>query len=291
MGEEVRDPERTIPRAIPIASITVADLPAVGVALLLRGPTARRRRRWRRRWKRPGSWGPVVRVGAAVASLGALLALIAGIGRTGWRWPGIAISRVAGGGPPRYRVPHHAEIALAAVVCVAGADHRPARRDRLLVLRRLVYYAIANASAFTQPAEDRRWPRALNILGLVGCVVLAVTLPLHLGRHVPAILLGLALLARWVRSGQVAADPPEAEAGQEHARLTNSAVSRHCSAQKWLAGWYVTCCRYPASASRVKQACAGRGPLATVCLPQHQVAPAHSPAPTRAAAEPRCRRR
>jgi APA family basic amino acid/polyamine antiporter len=42
----------------------------------------------------------------------------------------------------------------------------------------LTYYAIANTAAFTQTAEQRRWPRALNILGAAGCAVLAVTLPL-----------------------------------------------------------------------------------------------------------------
>jgi APA family basic amino acid/polyamine antiporter len=41
----------------------------------------------------------------------------------------------------------------------------------------LVYYGIANVSAFTQPPEQRRWPRALNLLGAVGCGVLALSLP------------------------------------------------------------------------------------------------------------------
>jgi basic amino acid/polyamine antiporter, APA family len=41
----------------------------------------------------------------------------------------------------------------------------------------LVYYAVANASAFTQRAPDRRWPRALNVAGLVGCIVLVASLP------------------------------------------------------------------------------------------------------------------
>ena len=69
-----------------------------------------------------GTWDwalPVVRVGGAVAALGALLALIAGIGRTG-----LAMAR-SGDLPhwlasvhPRFRVPHHAEVALALVVCV-----------------------------------------------------------------------------------------------------------------------------------------------------------------------------
>jgi len=42
----------------------------------------------------------------------------------------------------------------------------------------LLYYAVANAAALTQTAEHRRWPRGLNVLGLVGCLVLVVALPL-----------------------------------------------------------------------------------------------------------------
>jgi APA family basic amino acid/polyamine antiporter len=53
----------------------------------------------------------------------------------------------------------------------------------------LTYYAVANASAFTQDAQHRRWPRVLNVLGLVGCVGLVVALP------VSAIVAGVAVLA------------------------------------------------------------------------------------------------
>ena len=42
----------------------------------------------------------------------------------------------------------------------------------------LVDYAIANAAAYTQPAHQRRWPRGFQILGLIGCLTLVVTLPL-----------------------------------------------------------------------------------------------------------------
>ena len=41
----------------------------------------------------------------------------------------------------------------------------------------LVYYAITNAAAFTQPAEQRRWPRWLNLLGAAGCLALVAALP------------------------------------------------------------------------------------------------------------------
>ena len=53
----------------------------------------------------------------------------------------------------------------------------------------LVYYAVANASAFTQPPRDRRWPRALQVVGVLGCLVLAATLP------GTAVLAGLGVLA------------------------------------------------------------------------------------------------
>jgi APA family basic amino acid/polyamine antiporter len=41
----------------------------------------------------------------------------------------------------------------------------------------LVYYAIANAAAYSQDVQHRRWPRALNIGGIAGCVVLVASLP------------------------------------------------------------------------------------------------------------------
>ncbi|RGA05129.1 APC family permease, partial [Microbispora triticiradicis] len=141
---------------------------------------------------------PVVRAGAAPAALGALLALMAGIGRTG-----LAMARHRdlpgwlAAVHPRYRVPHHAEIALAAVVCVlvATADLRGVIGFSSFGV--LVYYAVANASAFTQPASERRWPRALNLLGVAGCLTLVATLPW------PSVLAGLVMFAaglagRWL---------------------------------------------------------------------------------------------
>jgi APA family basic amino acid/polyamine antiporter len=196
LGEEVREPERTIPRAIPIAlGITVALYAAVAVALLVAlGPSTLAVS------ARPladavdavgAAWAvPVVRIGAAVASLGALLALIAGVGRTG-----LAMAR--NGDLPRwldsvhptYRVPDHAELAVAAVVSVLvlTTDLRGAIGFSSFGV--LTYYAIANASAYTQDPAHRRWPRALNVVGLLACVVLVVTLPWT------AVVAGLAVFA------------------------------------------------------------------------------------------------
>jgi APA family basic amino acid/polyamine antiporter len=184
MGEEVIDPVRTIPRAIPIAlGLAFAVYLAVGVCLLLAtGPDAIGRSAAPLATAADAVGAayavPVVRVGAALASLGALLALIAGVGRTS-----LAMAR-EGDLPrwlaavhPRYLVPHHAELALAAVVgvLVVTTDLRGVLGFSSFGV--LTYYAIANASAFTQPPDQRRWPRAMNVLGAGGCAVLAVTLP------------------------------------------------------------------------------------------------------------------
>jgi APA family basic amino acid/polyamine antiporter len=185
MGEEVKDPARTIPRAIPTALFIVVGVYAVvGMsALVVAGPdslagsaaplitaadAAGR-----------GEVDPVLRAGAAVASLGALLAMMAGIGRTS-----LAMSRNEdlpqwlGAVHPRFRVPHHAEVALAVVVGVLVATTDLPGVLGFSSFGVLIYYAIANASAFTQPTEQRRWPRGLNVLGLVGCLTLAAALPI-----------------------------------------------------------------------------------------------------------------
>ncbi|HSC50041.1 MAG TPA: APC family permease [Gaiellaceae bacterium] len=185
LGEEVRDPEHTIPKAIPLAlGITVAIYAAVGVACLLAaGPDALAASTapLATAAKAAGSaWAlPVVRVGAAAASLGALLALIAGIGRTSLAMARNGdLPRKLAAVEPRHLVPARAELAVGAVVSllVLTTDLRGAIGFSSFGV--LTYYAIANASAFTQPAERRRWPRAFNVAGGVGCAALAVTLPL-----------------------------------------------------------------------------------------------------------------
>ena len=133
-------------------------------------------------WSRPAAWdwaAVIVRIGGAAAALGALLALIAGIGRTS-----LAMAREddlpgwLAAVHPRYRVPHHAEVALAVVVCalVLTVDLRGAIGFSSFGV--LLYYLVANLSAFTQDADHRRFPRAFQVLGAGGCAVLAATLPL-----------------------------------------------------------------------------------------------------------------
>ena len=205
MGEEVREPARTIPRAITIALvIAIGIYLAVALALLRSGDPASTAAPLAAAVDGAGAvWAvPVVRIGAALASLGALLALIAGVGRTT-----LAMARNRdlpswlAAVHPRYQVPHHAELALAVVVgiLVLSTDLRGVIGFSSFGV--LLYYAIANASAFTQPAEQRRWPRAVNVLGLTGCVVLAVTLP-WTSAVVAAAFLAAALVVRRFTTGR-----------------------------------------------------------------------------------------
>ena len=182
LAEEVRRPE-VLGRAILVSlGIAIVIYAAVAVALLLvlgpalagsATPVADAVRASGAAWALP-----VVRIGAATASLGALLALLAGVGRTslamarerdlpGW------LSSVH----PVHRVPDHAQVVVgvAIVALVAVADLRQAIGFSSFGV--LVYYAVANLSALRQPASERRWPRVLHVLGLVGCLTLVATLP------------------------------------------------------------------------------------------------------------------
>jgi APA family basic amino acid/polyamine antiporter len=204
MGEEVRDPARTIPRAILVAfGVAILVYLVVGTsALAASGPgrlaTATAPLTEAVRSAGASPLVPVIRIGGAVASLGALLALIAGIGRT-------TLAMARNGDLPRwldavhphFRVPHHAELALAVVVSVLVlfADLREVIGFSSFGV--LVYYAIANASAFTQPADQRRWPRPLNVLGCFGCLLLVATLPL-LSVATGVALFVVGLVGRWL---------------------------------------------------------------------------------------------
>ena len=184
LGEEVRDPQRTIPRAIPVALgiVVVLYLVVGAAALAAAGPEqlAASSAPLTTAVDAVGAaWAqPVVRAGAAVASLGALLALIAGVGRT-------TLAMARNGDLPRglasidarRSVPDHAELVLGAVVIalVLATDLRGAIGFSSFGV--LVYYAVANASAFTQSPAHRRWPRGLNVVGCVACMVLVASLP------------------------------------------------------------------------------------------------------------------
>lgn len=185
LGEEVRDPARTIPRAIPIA-LAIALIVYVVVAVVVLttlGPTrlaasaaplldtAQVTDVW---WLEP-----VVRVGAVVAATGSLLALILGVSRTTFAMARDRhLPHVLAAVHPTNAVPHRAEILVGLVVSILAAtvDLRGAIGFSSFAV--LVYYAVANASAWTLTPAEGRPPRIIPVLGLMGCVVVALALPL-----------------------------------------------------------------------------------------------------------------
>jgi APA family basic amino acid/polyamine antiporter len=184
LGEEVIEPQRTIPRAIPIAlGITWMIYATVAVSVIAGAemseigrsatPLATAVEAGELAWL-----SPAVRAGATVASLGVLLSLIVGVSRTAFAMSANRdLPAFLSAVHPRYRVPHRAEVAVGLIVaCVtAVADIRSAIGFSSFAV--LTYYAITNVAAWTLEPEQRRWPRGLAALGLLGCLALAATLP------------------------------------------------------------------------------------------------------------------
>jgi APA family basic amino acid/polyamine antiporter len=199
LGEEVRDPARTIPRAIPLAlGIALVVYTVVAVAVLSElgsvalGSASAPLADAVRAAGVPG-FEPVVRVGAAVAAVGSLLALILGVSRTALamardRHLPHALARVH----PRFGSPYRAEVAVGGIVAVGAAvvDLRGAIGFSSFAV--LLYYAIANASAWTLGH------RVTPGVGLVGCLLLAVLLPAS-SAAIGAAVVAVGVAAYWMR--------------------------------------------------------------------------------------------
>lgn len=183
LGEEIAEP-KTIPRAMAISlSITaVLYLLVMGAAVLCVDAgalaTAKAPLALAVESGRFSFFSPVVRIGACLASLGVLLSLLAGISRTVFAMAAnhdlpLALSAVH----PVHRVPYRAEITVGILIAavLAVADLRSAIGFSSFAI--LIYYAIANAAAFTLRGPERNWPRWISAAGLVACLTIAFTLP------------------------------------------------------------------------------------------------------------------
>ncbi|WP_409435498.1 APC family permease [Mycobacterium sp. SMC-14] len=185
LGEEVREPARTIPHAIPIAlAITFVVYALVATAALnVLGPEGL-----------AGASAPLVQVAmvaeagkltvavqiaAILAATGSLLALILGVSRTALamardRYLPAYLTAVH----PRFGVAHRAEIAVGLVITVLAAttDIRGAIGFSSFAV--LIYYVVANAAAWTLTPAEGRPPSLIPIIGMLGCIVVAFALPL-----------------------------------------------------------------------------------------------------------------
>lgn len=190
LGEEVKRPEWTIPRAIGIALAITFALYAVVASTALYVLGAGTLAGSRTPLADLASAGapalePLVAIGAGLAVVGVLLSLLAGIGRTALamardrRLPG-GLAAVSG----RFGAPWAAEITAAVAVLFVVATFDLTGAIGFSSFCVLVYYAVANASAATIAS-----PTPVPWIGLGGCLLVAASLPMD------AVLGGLAVFA------------------------------------------------------------------------------------------------
>ncbi|MBX3471526.1 MAG: amino acid permease [Planctomycetes bacterium] len=201
LGEEVRDPARTIPRAVVVTLVASAALYlAVGVvAVALAGAPALAAATGAA--GAPGGAGAqagrpwlaaLLAVGAVTAMAGVLLNLVLGLSRVVLAMarrgdaPG-ALARVDAAGSPR------AAVVVVGVVVAGLALVGDVRLTwSFSALSVLVYYAVTNLAALRLPAADLRLPRAVPALGLVACLGLTPWIePWVLGAGAGAVAVGL----------------------------------------------------------------------------------------------------
>lgn len=183
LAEEVRDPERTIPRAIGVTiggavllylAVAAVAVGAVGAPRL--ATTAAPLHDAARAFGRP--WvAVVVALGGIAAMLGVILSQLLGLSRMAFAMARRGdlptfLARVH----PRYGVPGNAVLvigALAALVTATGSLRSVASAASFTIL---VYYGIANVAALRMPREGKRFPDAVPATGFVACVLLALSL-------------------------------------------------------------------------------------------------------------------
>lgn len=172
LGEEVRSPERTIPRAM-VISFVVVLITYASVCLAVLSA-----------WRAGVAFGPaslegiaelagqdwvvgLVRLGAILGAGSVLLSLLSGIGRT-------VFAMAAGGHAPRplatvsqrSAMPARAAVLAAAL---AGLFVLPGRLGWALALSAssiLAYYSVAHMAAWSLPGRSSH---VVSILGLLGC--------------------------------------------------------------------------------------------------------------------------
>ena len=207
LGEEVSDPQRTIPRAIIVTLIVSAALyvavgfVAVGVAgapqfAELTAATAAPLEAIAQGYGIPGG-GLLLAVGAMTAMLGVLLNLILGLSRVllamGRRGDmPAATARI----DPGSATPRVAVVVMAAAIGLLVLLGSVRLTWSFSAFTVLVYYAINNLAALHLPREQRLFPAWIAWAGLAACLFLAFWVEVAVWVAGVAII-GAGLAARW----------------------------------------------------------------------------------------------
>jgi APA family basic amino acid/polyamine antiporter len=188
LGEEVRDPAKTIPRAIIVTllvsmalylAVALAAVGSVGAAPFAAAArdTAAPLEAVARGLSLPGV-AAFVALGAVSAMLGVLLNLLLGLSRVL-----LAMARRGDMPAPLAHVaagsqsPKRAVWAMGAFVSLLVLLGDVRTTWTFSAFSVLVYYGITNLAALRLPAEVRRYPRVVPAAGLLSCATLAAFVP------------------------------------------------------------------------------------------------------------------
>jgi APA family basic amino acid/polyamine antiporter len=184
LGEEVREPRRTIPKAI-VATLLVSAVLYIGVGFVavgtvgaenlarLTAETAAPLEEAARSFSGP-MLPTLLAVGAVTAMLGVLLNLVLGLSRVLLAMarrrdaPG-PLARVGG----ESRSPRNAVLAVGAGIALIALVGDVRLTWSFSAFTVLVYYAITNLAALRLPSDARLFPRWISVAGLAGCLGLA----------------------------------------------------------------------------------------------------------------------
>ncbi len=200
LGGEVRDSGKSVPSAIRISlAIVLVTYLALALVLMMKlGPGL------------AGSLipladlagvalgieGSAVAVFAAVATLGSLLALLAGMSRTASEMASDAELPKALSKKLKNGSPALAEVIISLLVIILVVSGSILLTIGLSSFAILSYYAIANLAAYRQPRSETARAKWLNLLGLGLCVLLGLSVPFG-GLVLGAVILTVALILRW----------------------------------------------------------------------------------------------
>lgn len=183
LGEEVRDPRRTIPHAILITmigaliiygAVALVAVGAVGANALAASPAPLL---VAAEGTGVGWLPPVVATGALAAMLGVILSQLLGLSRMVFAMARRGdLPRTLERVHPRHGVPDRAVLAVGATAIIVTATGTLQGVAAAAAFTILVYYSIANLAALRMPPTAKLYPDAVPITGLITCPLLALSL-------------------------------------------------------------------------------------------------------------------